>query len=64
MTYVFLYQVSIAPLLARVIETERTIRDRENQVPEKIQARRFTSKTVSVVVDEEDEYVMDEKSSD
>ena len=50
--------------MARVIETERTIRDRENQVPEKIQARRFTSKTVSVVVDEEDEYVMDEKSSD
>ena len=55
-------QVSIAPLLARVIETERTIRDRENQIPPKTNG--FQSKTVAVVVDDEDEYVMDEKSSD
>ena len=45
-----------------MIETERTIRDRENQVPQKTNG--FQSKTVAVVVDEEDEYVLDEKSSD
>ena len=55
--------MSIAPLLARVIETERTIRDKENMVPEK-RTVRYKEKDIVAVAEEDDEYVMDEKSSD
>lgn len=52
--------MSIASLLARVIETERTIRDRENAAPGTKSQARAADRIVSTVEDE-DEYVTDEK---
>lgn len=59
--------MSIAPLLARVIETERTLRDRDEFPPQRInQIRSMVSANGNGAGSEDDneEYVMDEKSSD